>query len=120
MWLDLLSSVLQKVLEIVLPALFTIAAGYVIVWFRAKVAQARAKLTDEQNWIVDQIINTAILAAEQARLKDILVNKKEYALNIAEVWLAQKGIKIDLNQIDALIEAAVFNEFNREKAPVSE
>jgi hypothetical protein len=42
-------------------------------------------------------------------------DKKTYALHIAERWLAAKGLRIDLELIDAAIEAAVWEELNKDR-----
>lgn len=110
-----ISVFLQKFLEIVLPVLATALAGLVIAWITKVISDVKSKLTEDQEWIIRQAINSAVLAAEQANIAGAVKEKKEYALNIAEQWLAAKGITIDLNILDARIEAAVFDEFNRDK-----
>lgn len=110
-----ISVFLQKFLEIVLPVLATALAGLVIAWITKVISDLKSKLTEDQEWIINQAIKSAVLAAEQANIAGEVKEKKEYALNIAEQWLASKGITIDLNILDARIEAAVFDEFNRDK-----
>ena len=46
----------------------------------------------------------------------MIKDKKVYAFDIAERWLELHGIKIDLDLIDAAIEAAVYEKFNAGKA----
>lgn len=110
-----ISVFLQKFLEIVLPVLATALAGLVIAWITKVIGDVKSKLTEDQEWIINQAIKSAVLAAEQANIAGAVKEKKEYALNIAEQWLASKGITIDLNILDARIEAAVYDEFNRDK-----
>lgn len=55
----------------------------------------------------------AVTAAEQAGLTGLIENKKQYALEIAQQYLAMRGIKLDLKLIDAAIESAVYVEINR-------
>lgn len=60
-----------------------------------------------------QLINMAVLAAEQAGMSGAIENKKDYALAVAQDLLNDRGIKMDLSAIDAAVEAAVANELNR-------
>ena len=112
MWLDFLSAFLQKFLEVVLPVLATALAGLLIAWITKVINDIKAKLTDDQIFVVNEVVRSAVLAAEQVHLKDAAIDKKDYALNIAESWLSSKGIKLDLAYLDAKIEAAVMDEFN--------
>jgi len=57
----------------------------------------------------------AVMAAEQAGAAELIKDKKVYAFDIAERWLELRGIKIDLDLIDAAIEAAVYEKFNAGK-----
>ena len=97
-------------LQIVLPALATIIAGYVIAW-------VKRKLDSNTLQVVNDIVKAAVLAAEQENLAGRIKEKKEYAFAMAENWIASKGIKFDLTTLDGLIEAAVMEEFNRFRYP---
>ena len=119
MWLDFLSAFLQKFLEVVLPVLATALAGLAIAWITKLINDIKARLTEDQEWIINQAIEAAVLAAEQIDLKGVVIDKKDYALQVAMQWLSLKGIKINLNILDARIEAAVFDQFNRDKTDLS-
>lgn len=110
-----ISVFLQKFLEIVLPVLFTALAGLVAALITKVVNDIKSKLTEEQKWLIDQIIQTAVFAAEQANIAGFVTDKKEYALGVAEQWMAEKGLNIDAHVLDAMIEAAVYAELNRDK-----
>lgn len=112
---ELLSVFLQNFLEIVLPVLATALAGLAVAWITKIVNDLKIKLSDEQEFIINQAIYAAVLAAEQANLSGFITDKKKYAFEIAENWLLEKGIVVDIDILDARIEAAVFNEFNRGK-----
>lgn len=60
-----------------------------------------------------EIARTAVLAAEQAGLAGLIVDKKEAAVSYAQAMLADRGMSIDVSALDAAIEAAVANELNR-------
>lgn len=115
MWLDFASVFLQRFMEIVLPVLATALAGLLVAWITKVLNDAKASLTENQEWIIRQAIESAVLAAEQVKLTDTMIEKKEYALGIANSWLESKGIRLDLSILDARIEAAVYDEFNRTK-----
>jgi hypothetical protein len=55
----------------------------------------------------------AVKAAEQAGGVELAEEKKAYAIKFVEDWLASMGLNIDLDLVDAAIEAAVFSEFNK-------
>lgn len=120
MFNDFLSVFLQKFLEIVIPVLATLVAGYVAVGIRKLIEEIKANLNEKQLALATEIVHEAVLAAEQVGLGDALIDKKDYALDLAEQWLASHGIKLDLKILDNLIEAAVMDEFNRDKAPLIE
>ncbi len=112
MWLDFLSAFAQAFLNAVLPVLATALAGLVIAWLTKVINEIKAKLSDDAEWAISEAVRAAVLAAEQVHLKDIAIDKKEYALTAATNWLESKGIKFDLNQLDVLIEASVMRQFN--------
>jgi len=117
MFNEFVSVFAQKFLEIVLPVLATLLAGLVVAFITKVINEIKAKLTDQQLFYINTAVNTAILAAEQVNLKGELIDKKEYALSVAEAWLAEKGIKVDLHVLADLIEAAVYEKFNWGKEP---
>lgn len=70
--------------------------------------EARAEL-------IDKAVRAAVLAAEQSGLKqravaaglELATQKKEYALELAQKYLKEHGIKVDKSLIDGLIEAQI-------------
>ena len=118
-FLGLLSVFGQKFLEVVLPVLFTAITGLVVAWITKVVNDIKLRLNDNAEWVIQQAVNAAILAAEQQNLVGNVQDKKHYALDVATEWLAQKGIKIDLSRLDVLIEAAVMQEFNMDNPRVT-
>lgn len=58
------------------------------------------------------IARMAVLAAEQLGITGAIDDKKSYAITVAERMLAERGIKVDLDALDAAIEAAVAEELN--------
>ena len=113
MLLDFGSIFLQKFLEIVLPVLVSAVAGLVIAWITKVVNDIKSRMSSDVQWYISQAVESAVLAAEQAGLNDYLVDKKKYALNVAQKQLDAKGVKINLSILSDLIEASVMSEFNR-------
>lgn len=113
-WMPIVSKVLEAVLIAILPPL----AAAMVAWMLAKAKEgwARAKrwnptVTD----LIEEAAKFAVRAAEQAGAAELIADKKAYALQIAEAWLAQRNITTDLDLIDAAIEAAVLELFSDDK-----
>lgn len=105
---------IETLLKILLPVVVSALAAYLIaqaklLWARAKNAQP--DLADTLEWAA----RTAVFAAEQAGAAALIEDKKNYALDVAQMWLKSKGLPIDLDMIDAAIEAAVYSEINKDK-----
>lgn len=116
MFLDFLSAFLQKFLEVVLPVLATALAGLAVAWITKIINDIKSHLSGDAQWAINQAVGAAVMAAEQMHLVDAAIDKKDYALTAATNWLESKGIKVDLNILDTLIEAAVMNNFNIDRA----
>jgi hypothetical protein len=106
---------IETLLKILLPVVFSALAAFLIaqaklLWVRAKNQQP--DLADTLEWVA----RTAVYAAEQAGAADLIDDKKDYAIEVAEMWLSAKGLPIDLDMIEAAIEAAVYSEINKERA----
>ncbi len=104
--MELISKALQAVLEAALPILVVAGAS----WLIGKTLEVFRKLKDTNPnlyEILKAVSERAVLAAEQVYKSGQGEEKKQYALNTAEQYLKAKGIKLDLDVIDAYIEAAV-------------
>lgn len=105
------SSILQSVLVAVLPVLATALTAWLIQKAREVGKNINA---DTMTWI-RWAASTAVTAAEQAGAAKLITDKKEYALTLAEEYLAKQGIKVDLSLLSGIIEAAVMTEINKDK-----
>jgi hypothetical protein len=108
------SDLLQNLLMAFAPVIASLLAGLLYAQIRKVWAQFKAEKPDVA-WALESAARMAVLAAEQAGAKELIEDKKAYAMNVAEKWLATKGITLDLDLIDAAIEAAVYDELNRQK-----
>lgn len=107
---------LNLFLQLVLPPLVAVLAGFVIKWVKSKISAAEAAIDSTTQDIIKKAVSAAVLAAEQVGLADVALDKKDWAIERAQTLLAANGLAIDLEELDTLIEAAVMEEFNRYKA----
>ena len=114
---DFWYKLIENILLAFLPVLASLAAGALFAWLRKTWAQFKAEKPDVA-WILEQAASMAVAAAEQAGAAGYITDKKNYALDMAQAYLDAQGIKINLDLLDAAIEAAVFNEINKGKAIV--
>jgi len=103
-----LSAFLQNVLMSVGVVAAVSLIGVAVAW--TKKLWAEAKATNPDLFAeVERIAIMVVDAAEQAGVTAIIEDKKEYALDLAEKFLALQGIVVDLDIVVAAIEAAVKN-----------
>jgi len=114
--MDFFWNFLQLFLNAVIPPLIAVAAAFVIALAKKLIEKWTASLNLDVLAIVQEAVRSAVLAAEQAHLKDFAIDKYQYAMEQAANWLASKNIKFDLEELSGLIEAAVMDEFNRPRA----
>lgn len=111
---DVLSLFLQSFLTAVVPLL----ASMLVAWAAPKVIQVWKDLkagNPEEIYLLEQIAAMAVNAAEQEAIAGYIADRKEYAVSVAEMFLKNHGIKLDISVIAAAIEAAVKQELNPEK-----
>jgi hypothetical protein len=60
------------------------------------------------------IVENAVCTAEQLGLTEVIKDKKEYAVSLAQEWLNGAGIEMDLASIEDMIEAEVNKQFGGE------
>jgi len=108
-------TLLQNILGYVLPILATQVAILLGAWIVKVFGDLKAKLSADQLVMLQTAVKIAVQAAEQLKLKDAAIDKKNEALKIAQNYLDAHKVKIDLATLDAAIEAAVFENFNAVK-----
>ncbi len=108
-WTVIIQAVLLAIIAAIVPSL--------VKWLQAQAAYqlVRAKhYQPELTAYLTECATFAVRAAEQSALAGLIENKKQYALEVGEKWLATKGIIIDLHLLEAAIEKAVLDEFPHE------
>jgi len=115
--------VLQLVLQVAISVLLPVFLGYAIVAMRTWWGKIKAQIPAEQYAFASSLVSQLVLAAEQSGLAGIIANeaevKKQWVIDRAEAELAKLGIKMDLNTISDMIEAAVKAELNRDRTSAS-
>ena len=107
----ILSAVLQGLLEFLLPIVAVAIISVLVSW--AKLLWQKARLWNpDATDLLEEAAKVAVTAAEQAGAAKLISDKKVYAMDIAERWLAEHGIHLDIELIDAAVEAAVYRQFN--------
>lgn len=104
--MELLSKILQILLETALPILISAGAG----WMIGKCIEIFKKVKDknpELYEILNVVSRKAVEAAEQIFGGEKGEEKKKYAINVIEKYLAAKGITLDVDVIVMYIESAV-------------
>ena len=102
---------ISPALQTLLEALFALLAAQASAWMYKQYQVQRARLTSEQQYIVDFVVSQAIRAAEQMYKDKRGDEKKAYAIAIVEKELSARGLIIDIDPLEAKIEAAVFSHF---------
>jgi len=115
-WMPILSKVIEAILIAILPPLAVVLVSVVLAYAKklwADLKQRYPSVTD----LVEQAAVFAVQAAEQAGAAELIKDKKQYAIQIAEAWLEANHITTDLDLIDAAIEKAVLELFNSGEKP---
>jgi len=101
-----LSAFLQNVLMSVGVTAAVSLIGVAVALIKKLWAEAKAAQPDVFAEI-ERVAMMVVDAAEQAGINTIIEDKKKYALDLAEKFLAAQGIVVDLDIVAAAIEAAV-------------
>ena len=113
-------TILQATLEVLIQVLLPVVLGAVIVLVKGMLGEIKARVDKDQLAVVESLVRTFIRAAEQNGLIGMLEKegaaKKEWVLDQIELALAARGIKLDLDELDALIEGIYHSEIGEIKA----
>ena len=112
-WMPIFSKVLEAVLIALLPPLAVALVGLVVALARKAWMQARDSFAPQITDLLEEAAKMAVRAAEQAGIAELIDDKKQYAIEIVELWLEARHVSVDIDLIDAAIEAAVLKEFNK-------
>lgn len=110
-WSDLVQPILETVLSIVLP----IALSALALWVKQLITKAKAEIAEANlGWLLI-LAEQFVVAAEQAgvtgMIEDIGSEKKAMVLGLLQKAADERGVKVDVDVLSAIIEAAVVEAF---------
>ena len=110
-----LLTLVELLLIVTLPIIALAAFQHV----RLNAARLKSETSEGERKTIAEIIRIAVAAAEQTGIVEKLIGaeKKEYALEVAETFLRDRGINLDLKRLSNLIEAEVLKQARGEGAP---
>jgi len=113
-----ISHFLQLLIEAVITAALPIVIHRSVMFLEARAKSIWSSIDSEKRWLIKEAVRTAVLAAEQSGLSNELMAtgkaKKDYALRMAQNYLTEFGIEIDLSVLDSMIESIVWEELKKD------
>ena len=113
----ILSSLLQVLLETVIVVVLPILLTRLVTWINSQIKNTRAQMSKEQLFLVETLIKQFVRAAEQSgltgQIKAAGAEKKAFVLALVKAELAERAISLNLDTLDAMIEAAVSDAFGK-------
>jgi hypothetical protein len=112
---DFLSLLAQALLIIALPVVIAAAVQH----FRAMARRHYDSLNEERQQWLDRAVKIAVQVAEQTGFLEGLAGseKRDRAIEVAQAFLEERGVTIDLDRLVALIEAEVLTQFSNPSVP---
>lgn len=106
-WLPIASAAIQALLLMLIPVVIgAVGVGIRYLWSKIK---AEKPLIAE---FLAEYARQAVYAAEQLGAIEQITNKKQYAIELVKKYCKTAGLSVDVDLIEAAIEAAVSEEFN--------
>lgn len=115
-WMPILSKVIEAILIAILPPLAVVIVSAAVAYAKKLWGDLKLRYPSVTD-LVEQAAVFAVQAAEQAGAAELIKDKKEYAILIAEAWLEANHITTDIDLIEAAIEKAVLELFNSNDEP---
>lgn len=112
---DFLSLLSELLLIIALPIVIAAAIQHL----RVMTGKLKAKIGAEEWDAVVSTVKTAVLAAQQAGLLDGLIGeeKRQKVIGVAQDFLDERGVSVDVDKLATLVEAEVLNQLNEPTVP---
>lgn len=112
-WSPIVEKVILVVITVGLPLFLNWLLGPALT---ALVAYYEARVDEKLRYELADLVNTAVQAAEQlgltGQLEAMGKQKFDYAMDLVDAELKERGLNIDLKLIQAMIEAQVKQAFN--------
>ncbi len=111
-----MDDILFEILKMIVTISVILIMRYFIPFMDSCIVWIKAKIAESNNQILITAANTAVQYAEQTiKGSGIGAEKKAEALKVVQNELNAKGIEITDEQMDTLVEAAVYT-MNKEKS----
>jgi LL-H family phage holin len=113
----ILSSLLHVTLETVITIVLPIVLVRLVSWINTQISATRSQMDKHELELVEILIKQFVRAAEQSGLtgqvKAAGAEKKAFVIALLRQELEERGIELNLETIDAMIEAAVKDAFGK-------
>ena len=114
-----IGEVLQPVLIVVIQTLLPIIMGFVVLFLNGKLREVRLRIDAQKLAVAEEVITRFVLAAEQSGLIGYISglgkDKKQWVIEMAKYELSTRGITLDLDTMDAMVEGIVFEYLTQVK-----
>lgn len=104
---------ISPALQILISALAVTLAGQASAWLIKQSKIQTAKLSKEQQYLLELLVSSGVRAAEQ--MYQDSTTKRDYVFKLVDDALANSGITINSDAIWNAIEAEVYSQFTAEK-----
>ncbi len=112
-----LSVILQAAIVTCIEVLLPLFLGYSVALLNKKIQQAKGQIDHQKLATAVALVQQFVAAAEQNGLTGALkaegAAKKQYVIDMMKAELDRRGIHLDIETIDALIEAEVNQVFGK-------
>jgi hypothetical protein len=105
---------LQDIIVLSVSAIAPVVVGLIVVVIKKKLAEIKLLYPDYAP-VLEAAAKFAIQAAEEAKFAGLIEDKKEYALGVAQKYLDDHKVKIQLDVISAAIEAGIYEGMNKDR-----
>ena len=109
--------IIQAALVTIIQVLLPVALGFLVAYINHKIKEVKSQVSATNLAFATNLVRELVRAAEQSGLTGALEKasqaKKQYVLDQAQKALEAHGITIDVDLLDALIEAAVNDAFGK-------
>lgn len=103
-WNVIIGEAVTQVLRVLIPVLVALIVKWAIQLYQ-QIKESQPDIAK----VLQTAVNTAVIATEQVMQTAEGQEKKEYAIESVQRFLAEKGIAIDVSIIEDAIEATVFS-----------
>jgi LL-H family phage holin len=114
---QILSTLLQVLIETIITVVLPVVLVRLVIWINTQIVATKSKISKEELLLIETLIKQFVRAAEQSgltgQLKAAGAEKKAFVLALLHAELEERGIKLNLEVIDAMVEAAVNDAFGR-------